>query len=185
MQVDIVQTGDVLLAEPFMLDPNFKRTAVLLCEHGKDGSVGFILNRPLEVSVEDLVHDFPEFKGEVFYGGPVATDTIHYLHNVGDLIDDSVKVAQGVYWGGDFEKTKALIQSGLIEPSNIRFFVGYSSWSEGQLGLEMGYGSWITAQMDPNYLFNMEAEEVWQEVMYNKGNIYTVIAQMKDEVNWN
>ena len=182
----MVGTGSLLLAEPFMLDPNFKRAVVLLCEHkDEEGSVGFILNKPLKMNVTELVADFPEFESEVFFGGPVATDTIHYLHNVGDLVEDSVEVDRGVYWGGDFEKLKFLISSKLVLPHNIRFFVGYSGWSNGQLSDELDYGSWVIARMHANYLFKSGADDLWKQVMENKGNTYSVIAQMPDSANWN
>ncbi len=180
-----VSSGKILLAEPFMLDPNFKRSAVLLCEHNKDGSVGFIINKPLNMRIDELIDGFPEFDSEVMFGGPVQTDTIHYIHNVGDLLEESAKVADGIYWGGNFEKLKFLISSNLILPHNIRFFVGYSGWSEGQLKDEMGYGSWVLAEMDANYLFKLEPAKVWNQVMYNKGDTFTVIAQMPEANNWN
>ncbi len=183
--MEAVQTGKVLLAEPFMLDPNFKRAAVLLCDHGAEGSVGFIMNRPLEVEIKELIEDFPDFSAEVFMGGPVQTDTIHYVHNFGDLLEESIKVCPGIYWGGNFEKLKFLIASDLVKSENIRFFVGYSGWSEGQLEEELDSGSWILADMDANYLFKSPPDNLWQEVMYNKGNNYTVIAQVPDEVTWN
>ncbi len=129
-----------------MLDPNFKRSVILLCEHGdEDGSIGFVINKPLEIKVNDLITDFPEIEAHVYYGGPVATDTIHYIHNVGELLDDSMKVTRGIYWGGDFTKLKFLIDSKLILPHNIRFYVGYSGWSVGQLHEEIAYKSWVTA----------------------------------------
>ena len=110
-----VSTGKVLLAEPFMVDPNFRRSAVLLCEHNDEGSIGFIMNKPLQMSIDELIEDFPEFDSEVFFGGPVQTDTIHYVHNLGELLEESVEVSRGVYWGGDFEKLKFLIQSNLVQ----------------------------------------------------------------------
>ncbi len=180
-----IKNGKVLLAEPFMLDPNFKRSAVLLCEHNEEGSLGFIMNKPLNMQIDELIEDFPEFEAEVFFGGPVQTDTIHYVHNVGDLLEESVPVVDGVYWGGDFEKLKFLIDSQLILPHNIRFFVGYSGWSEGQLMDEMTYGSWVLADMDPNYLFKSRPKQLWRQVMYNKGDAYTVIAQMPEAPSWN
>lgn len=180
-----IQTGIVLLSEPFMLDPNFKRSAVLLCEHNEEGSVGFIMNKPLNMRIDELVESFPEFDSEVFFGGPVQTDTIHYIHSVGQLLDESVRVAEGVYWGGDFEKLKFLIHSNLILPKDIRFFVGYSGWGEGQLVDELSYGSWVIAEMDANYLFKSRPNTLWSQVMNNKGNNFSVIAQMPDTVIWN
>lgn len=169
-----------------MLDPNFKRTAVLLCEHSKeDGSIGFILNKKLDMRVDELIADFPEFDTRVFFGGPVQTDTIHYVHNMGDLLEESRKVAEGVWWGGSFEKLKFLITSRLITPANIRFFVGYSGWSEGQLREEMGIGSWVLADMHPNYLFKSRPEVLWSQIMSNKGDAYTIIANMPDSVTYN
>lgn len=180
-----VKMGKVLLAEPFMLDPNFKRSAVILCEHGEEGSVGFIMNKPLNMRVDELIEDFPEFDSEVLFGGPVQTDTIHYIHNVGELLEGSVKISDGVFWGGDFEKLRFLISSDLILPDNIRFFVGYSGWSEGQLMDEMVYGSWLIANMDSNYLFRSKPKKLWRQVMHNKGNTYSVIAQVPEVVSWN
>lgn len=180
-----IKSGRVLLAEPFMQDPYFKRSVVLLCEHHEEGSLGFILNKVIDMKITELITDFPEFDADIFYGGPVQTDTIHYIHNVGQLLDDSQKVADGVFWGGDYEKLKFLISSKLIEPKNIRFFVGYSGWSAGQLGEEMQFGSWVMAEMDTNYVFKSKSDSLWQQVMGNQGNTYSVIAQMPDASNLN
>ena len=93
-----VKKGNVLLAEPFMVDTNFKRTAVLLCDHSQtDGTVGFILNRKYKAKVGDLVPELEEFDAPLYLGGPVQRDTLHYIHNVGDILDESQEVGQGVY----------------------------------------------------------------------------------------
>lgn len=176
-----IKAGQLLLAEPFMLDPNFKRSVVLLCEHEHErGSLGFILNKPLNMEITELIADFPEFTSEVFFGGPVATDTIHYLHTAGDLLEDSVEIYKGVYWGGSFEKLKFLIESKLVKNTDIRFYVGYSGWSELQLSEELALGSWVIADMDSNYMFRNSDQELWKLVMSNKGNSYEVIAQMNE-----
>ncbi len=173
------------MAEPFMLDPNFKRSVVLLCEHESDGSLGFILNKSLDMKINDLITDFPEFNASVYYGGPVQTDTIHYIHNLGDMLEDSNEIIDGVFWGGDFEKLKFLISSRLVEPHNIRFFVGYSGWTVGQLKDEMRFGSWVLGDMSSNYLFEAEPKLLWQEAMEMKGDSYSVIAQMPEGILWN
>jgi putative transcriptional regulator len=181
-----VKQGKLLLAEPFMMDPNFKRSVILVCDHSKEqGSIGFILNKPLKMNIDELVGEFPEFDSEVHYGGPVSTDTIHYVHNVGELLEDSVSVGRGIYWGGNFEKLKFLIESKLIKPQNVKFFVGYSGWTMGQLKEELKTGSWVMADMDPNYIFKTKARKLWQDIMVNKGDIYSVIAQMPEGPNLN
>ncbi len=180
-----IKSGTILLAQPFMLDPNFKRSAVLVCEHNEEGTVGFILNKKLDMKVDELISEFPEFEAPVFFGGPVQTDTIHYVHNVGELLDESRPVSRGVWWGGDFDKLKFLMSSQLITPANIRFFVGYSGWSEGQLQEELDLGSWVVANMHSNYLFKSKPTDLWQQIMSNKGDSYSVIATMPDAVTWN
>jgi putative transcriptional regulator len=181
-QYSQIKTGSLLMSEPFILDSNFRRSAILLCDHRPDGTVGFILNRPLDMNIHQLVADFPIFESEVFFGGPVATDTIHYVHNVGEILDGSIKVSNGIYWGGDFDKLKFLIQAELIKPNNIRFFVGYSGWDDGQLADEMAGGTWFIAEMHANYLFKSRPSALWRQITHNIGNNYTVIAQMPDPV---
>ena len=112
-------------------------------------------------------------------------DSLHFLHNVGDMLDQSQEVCPGVYWGGDFEKLRFLMENGVIRDNNVKFFVGYSGWSEGQLEEELKEGSWLTEEMDANYLFKVKPFVMWQTVLHNKGNIYSVIAQMPDAVSLN
>jgi len=180
-----IKSGTILLAEPFMLDPNFKRAAVLLVDHGSEGSIGFVLNRESDVRVDELVDDFPEFDAPVYVGGPVGRDTVHYLHRKGDLLEDSDEVVKGVFWGGDYERLKFLIRQQLIAPHDIRFFVGYSGWSDDQLDQELSLGSWVTARMDANYLFKSSPDTLWSQVMDHKGNAFSVIADMDEEANYN
>jgi len=185
MEDSRIDKGKILIAEPFMVDPHFKRSVVLLCDHEDEGTVGFILNKGLNMEVGELLPDFPEFKAPVFYGGPVSTDTIHYVHSLGDILDESMPVVPGIFWGGDFDKLKFLIRSGMVKPNDIRFFVGYSGWSNGQLVEELNYGSWMAGDVDPNYLFKNRPHTLWKSALENKGNSYSVIAQMKDPISWN
>ena len=94
-----ISKGKVLLAQPFMTDPHFSRSVILLVEHNEETSLGFILNKPLRINVNELIAEFPEIDSEVYYGGPVATDTIHYVHKKGDILEDSKMVTPGIYIG--------------------------------------------------------------------------------------
>ncbi len=180
-----LKAGTILIAEPFMLDPNFRRSIVLLCEHTDKGTTGFVLNKPLDMQIHDLVGDFPESKAAVHVGGPVGMDSLHFLHNVGNMLDNTMEVCPGVYWGGDFEKLRFLMENGVIRDDNVKFFVGYSGWTEGQLAEEMEEGSWLVDEMDANYLFKVKPFVMWQTVLHNKGDRFTVIAQMPDAVGLN
>ncbi len=184
--MDKTQTGSILIAEPFMVDPNFKRSVIAICDYTEEeGTVGFVLNKPLGLQVNELITDFPSFDADVYFGGPVQTDSIHYIHNLGDLLEKSTKVVDGVWWGGDFEKLKFLIRSDMVQPHNIRFFVGYSGWSPGQLEEEMNLGSWMLSDLDANYLFKSKPKKLWKQVLKNIGDTHSVIAQMPDAANWN
>jgi putative transcriptional regulator len=180
-----VESGQLLLAEPFMVDPNFRRTAVLLCEHDNEGSLGLIINRPVGLKIADVVAEFPDFDAEVYYGGPVHGDSLHFIHNLGDLLEESLKVTDGVWWGGDFDSLKFLVSNELITPDRIRFFIGCAGWSGGQLDEEMEGGSWISVPMHPNYAFRSDPAEVWSLAMYNKGSQYEIIAEIPEYSAWN
>lgn len=176
-----IKEGDLLIAQPYMQDANFKRSVLYLCQHSRDeGAVGFVLNKPIHMKINQLAPDFPEFDAEVYYGGPVATDAMFYIHDVGDILDDSLAVKNGVYWGGDFEKLKFLISSKLIKPKNIKFFIGYSGWTAGQLEAELKERSWLLGDMDVNYVFKSESISLWSRVLHNKGGVFTVLAQMPE-----
>lgn len=180
-----LEKGSVLLAEPYMLDDNFRRTAILLVAHDEEGSLGFIMNRQGKLRIDALVEDFPEFNAPVSFGGPVENHTLHYLHCVGDLLADSKEILPGIFWGGDFTQLKLLIRNGLVMPRDIRFFVGYTGWSEGQLQDELSMGSWVTASMFPNYLFKSRPKNLWTQIMQNKGKHFSVIAEMPDSASYN
>ncbi len=175
-----IKAGKILIAEPFLIDSNFKRSVVLICEHHDLGTTGLTLTKPVHVKINDLIPDFPESKAQVFIGGPVETDSLFFLHNVGDMLDGSIEVSQGVFWGGDFEKLGFLMENGVIKDNNIKFFLGYSGWSEGQLDEELEDQAWIVDEMDANYLFKVKPIVLWQTVLHNKGDRYTVIAQIPD-----
>lgn len=174
-----IVAGNILIAQPFMDDGNFSRSVIGITEHGDKGTVGFVLNKMVKVKLEEMIPDIEtEEKYKVHYGGPVATDTLHYLHNVGDLLEGSTKIRKGLYWGGDFEKLIFLINSGLVLERNIRFYVGYSGWSEGQLAEEMKGGTWIVSDWFANYTFQSKSKQLWSQCLEHKGSTYSVIGKI-------
>ncbi len=167
--------GILLIADPFLKDPNFKRSVVFLCEHKDEGSFGFVLNRTYEYSLDELISGVEDLKIPVYYGGPVQMDTIHFLHQYPGKIPGGFKVVDDVYWGGDFEIAMSLIRSGEIDINNIRFFIGYSGWSSGQLNDELKEKSWLTAQATRKLIFHKVTDEIWKDALRHLGGDYEMM----------
>lgn len=172
-----ISAGRLLLSEPFMFDENFRRTVVLVCEHTHDnGTVGLILNKPINLRLNDVVEGFPPFKGKIFLGGPVGTDTMQFLHSLGNKIENSLKLADDLYWGGNFEQLKEMMANGSISPDEVRFFLGYSGWSPGQLDEELKDNAWIVTQATAQHIFATPYDSLWKNTMREMGGIYNTMA---------
>lgn len=168
--------GILLIAEPFLKDPHFLRTVVLLCRHSKDeGSFGFVMNKDYHQTLDELIPELAGFEWPVYTGGPVQMDTLHYLHQYPNLLPDSQEVCKGIYWGGDFDILKALMKEGSIAPEKIKFFLGYSGWSQGQLAAEMQENSWLTLQANPQLLFDTAIENIWKSSLHAMGGKYKMM----------
>ena len=96
------EKGRLLISEPFLPDPNFERTVVLLCEHNVEGSFGFVLNKPGIVKVDEVMDELKNFNHDIFIGGPVQQDTLHFIHRNKE-IEGGAAVMQDICWGGNFE----------------------------------------------------------------------------------
>ena len=130
------EKGRLLISEPYLPDPNFERTIILLCENNEDGSFGFVLNKPSLANVSEIMDDIKNYDTPAMVGGPVQQDTLHYIHRFPSL-DDAVEIASGIYWGGNFEKLLFLLETKQMAHKDIKFFLGYSGWTAGQLEEEL------------------------------------------------
>jgi len=176
-----LKPGKVLISEPFLSDLYFKRSIVFLTEHNQEGSVGFILNKPVNMPVTDLLKDFPDIESPVSLGGPVGTNTVHYIHTLGDKVPKSVRVYKNIWWGGDFDVIKALIISNKIRPQQIRFFVGYSGWMPKQLENEISENSWLVTEMEPELIMTQVNKEIWNNILKDmKEKKYRIWASFPD-----
>ena len=121
--------GKILISEPLMNDFHFGRSVVLLIDHEEsEGSFGIIINKKLEVQVNHIVDEFPDFEAPVYLGGPVAEDQLFFIHTLGEMIPESYPIVDGLYWGGDHETLATLIHTGIANEDNVRFYLGYSGW---------------------------------------------------------
>jgi putative transcriptional regulator len=172
---EIPNAGKVLIAEPFLGDPNFERSVVLICEHNKEGSFGLVLNNVSKNTIADVVDDiYAEFP--LFIGGPVEQNTLHFVHRLGHLIEDSIDLGNGIFWSGDFESIKSLLSIGTIKSEDIRFFIGYSGWGAGQLGNELSQNTWFVSDINSDVLFEEYTNQFWRTVLKRMGGDYKVLA---------
>jgi len=170
-----LKKGQLLIADPYIIgDASFDRSVILLTDHNQEGSVGFIINKPLKYSINDLLPDIKaSFK--VYNGGPVEQDNLYFIHNVPELIPNSVEISNGIYWGGNFESVKELINQRKINKNNIRFFLGYTGWEEDQLESEMEHNSWIvTTNSYENKIIGKSTIHFWKEKIIELGGDYLI-----------
>lgn len=163
--------GSLLLAEPFLKGYYFARSVVLLTEHNKDGSMGLVLNKPLDLKLSQIMKDLPFKDVNVYCGGPVCPDRLFYVHSMKN-IDGAVSVANDLFFGGDFEVIKDHLAHFPELTSQIRFFIGYSGWSAGQLSDELHEDSWLVAKMDANLIIKPANEKSWNQSMSALGEKY-------------
>ena len=161
----IPEKGKILISEPFLPDTFFNRSIVYLTDHSPEGSVGFILNKTIDLKVSAAINGFEDWDENLNMGGPVAPDTIHYIHSLGYLVPKSIQIEENIYWGGDIDSIRGLVNTGQINQSQIRFFLGYSGWSAGQLERELKENSWVIAKVSPEIIMNNRGEDTWKRVL--------------------
>jgi putative transcriptional regulator len=172
----VPQPGSLLLSEPFLQDENFRRAVVLLCEHEEgSGSIGFVMNKPSILNLGDLVNGLDFLDAEVFVGGPVEQNTLHFIYFGVQLMEESKHLGDGVWWGGGFTTLVQLLNSGKLNLSQVRFFLGYSGWSPGQLEEELSEKTWIVySESFVQELFENTAEQLWRSLMKRLGGEFEI-----------
>ncbi len=167
------QKGHLLVAEPSIIgDISFNRSVVLLTEYNNEGAVGFILNKPLQYVLSDFIAEV-KTNFTVYNGGPVEQDNLYFIHNVPNLIPESIEISDGIYWGGNFNVIIELLRRQQIDETQIRFFLGYSGWGKNQLKAELDTNSWVV--IPNNYkkeLFLKNNPDFWKEKMIEFGGDY-------------
>ena len=167
-----IQAGALLIADPFLKDPNFLRTVIFLCEHKDEGSFGFVLNRKLEYVIGDLMNDLEGCDFPVFYGGPVQQNTIHFLHRCPGLITGGEKVTDEIYWGGEFDEVVALLQNNKLSQTDIRLFLTYSGCGEKQFEEEFNEKSWLITFGSEQLVFPKDIDSIWKNALKQLGGKY-------------
>lgn len=186
MESQVLQKGDLLISEPNIIgDESFSRSVVLLTEYSEDGVVGFILNKPLEYTLKDLIPEI-EIDIPVYQGGPVEMDNLYFLHSIPNLIPNSHLIVDDIYWGGDFHKVHELIQDEVITGDGIKFFLGYSGWHKDQLSQEIKANSWIIKEKTcAEFVLSEEIKDLWKNEMIELGGNYKLWSNAPENPSYN
>ncbi len=170
-----MKSGKLLIAEPSVFgDQNFHRSIVIMVENKESGFLGFILNKPLAFEINDVL---PEIKLSfpLYNGGPVEQDNLFFIHNAGHLIPKSTKIDDKLFWGGEFDKVVALVNDGMLSHNDIRFFLGYSGWSDEQLKQEISANSWVVVENSlDSKILSHQPEGLWKDQMIALGGQYII-----------
>lgn len=167
--------GRLLISEPSMEDANFFRSVILLAVHNENESVGFVLNQPTKIKVHHLIEQFPKSDFPIYIGGPVERNSLHYIHTLGTKIEGAQKIMEGLYWGGDFEIVKQMVENKEVNNENIRFFAGYSGWDKDQLISEVRENSWIIVPSDKECCMKLSSnKELWSSFIKKMDTRYAI-----------
>ena len=164
--------GKILISEPFLRDATFGRSVILLIDHTDEGTMGLIINKPLPIFVNDIIKEFKYIDDIPLYkGGPVATDTLFYLHTLAN-ISGAIPVSKGLYLNGDFDEIKKYILQGNKVDQHIRFFLGYSGWDSEQLSTELKENTWLVSKEENAYLMNGDTKDMLKQALEKLGSKY-------------
>ena len=176
--------GQLLLASPALMDPNFRRAVVLIGVHSEEGAMGVVLNRPSEVTVGEAVPALEQVLEErepVYVGGPVQPSSIVFLAEFLDPTPAGLLVLGRIV----FPAPDADIDELTEATARRRVFAGYAGWSEGQLDAEVNQGDWIAHSAVPDDVFTEAPEELWSNVLTRKGGSYALVARMPPDPSVN
>ncbi len=175
--------GTLLISDPFLPDPNFQRTVVYLLEHNSEGTLGLVLNHRLPVELADVLDDAPEGI-PLFSGGPVEPTMLMFIHTRG-MLNDAKHIRDGIFWGGNFEMAKNMLDAGIYSKNDIKYFVGYSGWSPGQLDAELEQKSWLVLEADASLVMEMKTDALWNRVLEKHGGMFSHWAKAPEDPQLN
>ena len=178
------KTGRLLISEPSMDDANFQRSVLILAQHNQEETIAFILNQETRFKINDLIENFPKFDSRIYIGGPVERNSLHFIHTLGDKIENSVHITENLYWSGNFQTLMSLINEGKVSSEQVRFFAGYSGWSPGQLDYELESDSWIVANSNKINL-DKNDKKLWRDCLKNMNKEYAIWSNMIEDPSLN
>jgi putative transcriptional regulator len=172
--VDYLQ-GKLIVSSPSLIDPNFRKTVVLIAHHDDEGALGLVLSRPSDVAAADAVpvlDGLPGADDPVFVGGPVQPDAFMVLAEFEDVDQAAAPIVDGVGF------MPADAEPGDLAIKRLRLFAGYSGWGSGQLEGELADDSWIVVDAAAEDAFADDPDVLWRTVLQRKGGAFSLMENM-------
>lgn len=180
------QKGRILISDPFQSDEYFQRSVVYLCEHSNQGTFGFVLNNLVDINLNQLHPSFPNIPIEMSIGGPVETESMYFIHTLGNELNDSILIDKNICMGGDFRQLYSFITLEHIQANQIKFFLGYSGWSPGQLDEEINRNAWVVAEIEDSIdVMNNQSADAWNQFMKKMGQKFNIMTNFPLDPNDN
>ena len=180
--------GSLLIANPVLPDPNFSRTVILLCNHNDQGSFGLVINRSTQLKAPDLfssIDILKSYNAKIYIGGPVSQSMVFYLYRSSRNVIDLDEICSGVYLGSNLETLESLYLDIENPEENIRFYLGYSGWSDGQLDGEMEQNSWLVQDANEQFVFLDSENLIWPKAVNSLGEKYQYLTKAPVNPQWN
>ena len=182
--------GQYLIAGKQLRDSNFFKTVVLIVEHGAQGTMGLVLNRPSSVTIAHALSEhfnLPETDDLVFVGGPVEPSALFILHNAGHLDEEKTPVSPGLYLGSSAEVFETVVRSACEKDACLEFriFSGCAGWAPGQLEGELERGDWHLLSASTESLFLEDCYELWDILLRKLGESSQILPESHGNPEWN
>ena len=182
------EKGSLLIANPVLPDPNFSRTVILLCDHDEQGSFGLVINRSTQLKATDLflnINILESYNEKIYLGGPVSQSMVFFLCRSPSAAGKLDEICSGVYLGSNLETLESLYSSLENPEQDIRFYLGYSGWSGGQLAEEMEQNSWLVQRANEQFIFLDSESLVWPKAVNSLGKKYQYLTKAPVNPQWN
>jgi len=182
------EKGSLLIANPVLPDPNFSRTVILLCDHDEQGSFGLVINRSTQLRAPDLflnINILKSYNEKIYLGGPVSQSMVFFLCRSPSAAGKLDEICSGVYLGSNLETLESLYSSLENPEQDIRFYLGYSGWSGGQLAEEMEQNSWLVQRANEQFIFLDSESLIWPKAVNSLGKKYQYLTKAPVNPQWN
>jgi len=182
--------GHFLVAGPRLRDPNFFKTAVLIFEHGDEGAMGVIINRPSSISVANAMgahFKLPHTDDVVFVGGPVEPNALFIVHSADELSDGETPILPGLYVGTNADIFEDVVERAMCEDDGLPFrvYCGCAGWGAEQLEGELSRGDWFSVPADMDFLFDDNPYCVWERLVAKVYETHRLLPHSCDNPEWN